>query len=68
VNHQFAGRKSKRRPANSFTGGKNQLEYSNLKTNNYLLNIAAIQHAARNGFDDAIILNSRGKYLRSKFQ
>jgi branched-chain amino acid aminotransferase len=34
--------------------------FSNLKTNNYLLNIAAIQHAAGHGFDDAIILNSRG--------
>jgi branched-chain amino acid aminotransferase len=33
---------------------------SNLKTNNYLLNILAIQFAKDNGFDDAIILNSRG--------
>jgi branched-chain amino acid aminotransferase len=33
---------------------------SNLKTNNYLLNTLAIQHAKENGFDDAIILNSRG--------
>jgi branched-chain amino acid aminotransferase len=33
---------------------------SNLKTNNYLLNIAAIQYAAANRFDDALILNSRG--------
>jgi branched-chain amino acid aminotransferase len=32
---------------------------SNLKTNNYLLNILAIQFAKDNGFDDAIILNSR---------
>jgi branched-chain amino acid aminotransferase len=33
---------------------------SNLKTNNYLLNTIAIQFAKENGFDDAIILNSRG--------
>ncbi len=33
---------------------------SNLKTNNYLLNIAAIQSATTNGFDDSLILNSRG--------
>jgi branched-chain amino acid aminotransferase len=33
---------------------------SNLKTNNYLLNTIAIQHAKENGFDDALILNSRG--------
>jgi branched-chain amino acid aminotransferase len=33
---------------------------SNLKTNNYLLNTLAIQFAKNNGFDDAIILNSRG--------
>lgn len=33
---------------------------SNLKTNNYLLNTLAIQHARENGFDDALILNSRG--------
>jgi branched-chain amino acid aminotransferase len=33
---------------------------SNLKTNNYLLNIAAIQYANANRFDDALILNSRG--------
>jgi branched-chain amino acid aminotransferase len=33
---------------------------SNLKTNNYLLNILAIQHAKENGFDDALFLNSRG--------
>ena len=33
---------------------------SNLKTNNYLLNTLAIQHARQNGFDDALILNSRG--------
>jgi branched-chain amino acid aminotransferase len=33
---------------------------SNLKTNNYLLNTLAIQHAKENGFDDSIILNSRG--------
>jgi branched-chain amino acid aminotransferase len=33
---------------------------SNLKTNNYLLNILAIQFAKDNGYDDAIILNSRG--------
>jgi branched-chain amino acid aminotransferase len=32
----------------------------NLKTNNYLLNTLAIQFAKDNGFDDAIILNSRG--------
>jgi branched-chain amino acid aminotransferase len=33
---------------------------SNLKTNNYLLNMLAIQHAKENGFDDAVFLNSRG--------
>jgi branched-chain amino acid aminotransferase len=33
---------------------------SNLKTNNYLLNTLAIQFAKDNGFDDAIMLNSRG--------
>ncbi len=33
---------------------------SNLKTNNYLLNMLAVQHAKENGFDDSIILNSRG--------
>ena len=33
---------------------------SNLKTNNYLLNTLAIQYAKDNGFDDALILNSRG--------
>jgi branched-chain amino acid aminotransferase len=33
---------------------------SNLKTNNYLLNISAIQYADANRFDDALILNSRG--------
>ena len=33
---------------------------SNLKTNNYLLNTLAIQFAKDNGFDDALILNSRG--------
>lgn len=33
---------------------------SNLKTNNYLLNTLAIQFAKENGFDDVIILNSRG--------
>jgi branched-chain amino acid aminotransferase len=32
---------------------------SNLKTNNYLLNILAIQYADKNGFDDALILNSQ---------
>jgi len=33
---------------------------SNLKTNNYLLNILSLQYAKANGFDDALILNSRG--------
>jgi len=33
---------------------------SNLKTNNYLLNLLAIQHAKENRFDDALILNTRG--------
>jgi branched-chain amino acid aminotransferase len=33
---------------------------SNLKTNNYLMNMLAIQHAKENGFDDAVFLNSRG--------
>jgi branched-chain amino acid aminotransferase len=33
---------------------------SNLKTNNHLLNILAIQYAKENGFDDALIMNSRG--------
>jgi branched-chain amino acid aminotransferase len=32
---------------------------SNLKTNNYLLNILAIQYANKEGFDDALILNSQ---------
>jgi branched-chain amino acid aminotransferase len=32
----------------------------NLKTNNYLLNMLAIQYAGENGFDDALILNTRG--------
>jgi branched-chain amino acid aminotransferase len=32
---------------------------SNLKTNNYLLNIVALQYASNNGFDDVLILNSR---------
>src|SRR4029077_1117765 len=33
---------------------------SNLKTNNYLLNVVALQFAKASGFDDAVILNSRG--------
>jgi branched-chain amino acid aminotransferase len=33
---------------------------SNLKTNNYLLNILAVQHAREIHFDDALILNSKG--------
>jgi branched-chain amino acid aminotransferase len=33
---------------------------SNLKTNSHLLNSLAIQFAAEHGFDDALILNSRG--------
>jgi branched-chain amino acid aminotransferase len=33
---------------------------SNLKTNNYLLNLLAIQYARENSFDDALILNNRG--------
>ena len=33
---------------------------SNLKTNNYLLNVVAVQFAKGSGFDDAVILNSRG--------
>ena len=33
---------------------------SNLKTNNYLLNVAAVQFAKGSGYDDALILNSRG--------
>lgn len=33
---------------------------SNLKTNNYLLNVLALQHAREKGFDDALIFNSRG--------
>jgi branched-chain amino acid aminotransferase len=32
---------------------------SNLKTNNYLLNILALQYAKEGGFDDALILNNR---------
>ena len=32
---------------------------SNLKTNNYLLNIIALQFANSSGFDDALILNSQ---------
>ena len=37
---------------------------SNLKTNNYLLNTLAIQFAKDNGFDDAIILNSRAIFVK----
>jgi branched-chain amino acid aminotransferase len=33
---------------------------SNLKTNNYLLNVVAVQFAKESGYDDALILNSRG--------
>jgi branched-chain amino acid aminotransferase len=33
---------------------------SNMKTNNYLLNILAVQHAREAGFNDALILNSNG--------
>jgi len=33
---------------------------SNLKTNNYLLNILTLQYAWQQGADDALILNSRG--------
>jgi branched-chain amino acid aminotransferase len=33
---------------------------SNMKTNNYLLNLLAIQNAKGNGYDDALILNNRG--------
>jgi branched-chain amino acid aminotransferase len=33
---------------------------SNLKTNNYLLNMLSVQYAKKNGFDDALILNQRG--------
>jgi branched-chain amino acid aminotransferase len=32
---------------------------SNLKTNNYLLNILSIQFAKQNGFDDVLMLNNR---------
>jgi branched-chain amino acid aminotransferase len=39
---------------------KNIGKLSNLKTNNYLLNIMAIQHAKENGFDDAVFLNNKG--------
>lgn len=34
---------------------------SNLKTNNYLLYILAIQYAKENNFDDAIVLNNKEK-------
>jgi branched-chain amino acid aminotransferase len=33
---------------------------SNLKTNNYLLNVLAVKQAKESGYDDAIILNNRG--------
>jgi branched-chain amino acid aminotransferase len=33
---------------------------SNLKTNNYLLNLVSLQFAKDKGFDDALYLNSRG--------
>lgn len=33
---------------------------SNLKTNNYLLFMMALQYAKENGFDDALVLNSSG--------
>ena len=39
---------------------KSNGELCNLKTNNYLLNILAIQFAKENNCDDAIILNSEG--------
>ena len=39
---------------------KNIGKLSNLKTNNYLLNILAVQHAKENGFDDAVFLNNKG--------
>ena len=35
-------------------------QMSNLKTNNYLLNILALQYAVQNGFDESLILNHRG--------
>ncbi|HSZ31904.1 MAG TPA: aminotransferase class IV [Puia sp.] len=44
-----------------FEGEKKNIgRLSNLKTNNYLLNIMAIQHAKENGFDDAVFLNNKG--------
>ena len=44
-----------------FEGEKKNIgKLSNLKTNNYLLNIMAIQHAKENGFDDAVFLNNKG--------
>jgi branched-chain amino acid aminotransferase len=43
-----------------FEGEKKNIgKLSNLKTNNYLLNIMAIQHAKENGFDDAVFLNNK---------
>ncbi len=33
---------------------------SNLKTNNYLLNLLSLQYAREKGFDDALLFNSRG--------
>jgi branched-chain amino acid aminotransferase len=39
---------------------KNPGILSNLKTNNYLLSMLAILYAKENGFDDALLLNSRG--------
>ncbi len=37
----------------------------NLKTNNYLLNVVAVQYAKGSGYDDALILNSRGNICES---
>ncbi len=39
---------------------KHSGKLSPLKTNNYLLNILAVQHAKEKGFDDAVFLNNRG--------
>jgi len=38
---------------------------SNLKTNNYLLNIIALQHAKTNGFDDALLVNSHHNFCEA---
>lgn len=39
--------------------------YSRLKTNNYLLSCTAARHAARQGWDEALVLNGWGRVVES---